>query len=265
MAGEHWPEAGMSEFEQALRTLALPASRIERDRLMFLAGRASAESVGRSSTPSTRAVGRSFTPSACLPDGREVRSTGPALSQADGVELRPTSSRWYWPAATVVSTCCAVVFGTLLIVSGGGPAAIPEQLAAPESDPVRPVIGERTMPEPAHGPAADQNAVAERPTTMAAAAPRKSRATAAGLFAFAAGSDDPSRLPSYLQMRRLVLEKGVDALASSMASGHAGEPVADIHASPAPTLRALDRPGHSEAGGDELFDGAFPAPHGGSL
>jgi hypothetical protein len=234
----------MNDFEQALRTLTLPASRMDRDRLMFLAGQAS-----------VRAVGRIFNPS----ESEGAGLTGTALTggKADGLEIRPTreragrsASRWFWPAATAVSTACAAVLAVLLVARGGGEASRP-QLAEGQGQ------GQRDSAPVFNAGAADavpSVAADPRETTGRGAVPRADRPEPAAVFPFAfARTPDVSRLPVYLQLRQLVLERGVDALPSSTSRRGLREPMADAHPAESP-WRAIDRPSRSTESGDDLLE-----------
>ena len=253
MAGEH-EQAEVNEFERALRTLAPAASRMDRDRLMFLAGRASAErGVGRSSTPSTLA-------------GRR--------EQAGREELRPTergrsAPRWLWPAATVVSTSCALIFGVLLVLRAGGPAAGVGDLADRAERPVaeRPDAPRANETESAAATAAraDVDPPVDAGTRTARPQPSARPSVDRHLaFGFASRDQDPDRLPVYLRLRQLVLEQGVEALSPSSPRGSA-ETIADAHPVRSPTLRAIDRPGRTDTGDGDVFDAGFPAGDAGRL
>lgn len=184
-------EAGAScELEQALATLRPSAGPIDRDRLMFLAGRAIGE----------RTLGGQ--PCAGL-----------------------VMSKWLWPSATAVSTLAATVLGVLLMVSHRPlvvrePAhpheAVPRQAVPPtQFEPYRGGLPPGTM-------ASDNAGMASR--NEIAAAPVETARIDIARVDFIPRTKLPR--PSYFQKREVALSLGVEALGSPLGSGRAEEQVA---------------------------------------
>ena len=140
------------ELERALALLRPAASSLDRDRFLFLAGRASAE----------------------VQPGAAVR-------------------RWVWPAATVVSSLCAVVLLVLLVMRTGPEANRGAGLEALRNEPPVPTLA----PVAVESPVETHLAVAEV-ARLAPTAEETSRALA------------PEA--NYHRLRSFVLAYGIDAL-----------------------------------------------------
>jgi hypothetical protein len=159
----------LAEVEAALASLQPAPSGVDRDRMMYLAGRASAEKAG--------------------PPAR-----------------RP-SAAWLWPCATAASVLVAVAFAALWIARGGQETA--EQPGPPPADAVRQPTVDRAVAESSGSPA-DASWEGWR--------------------------------NDYLELRRLVLADGVDAIQTPPSSARRHPAVPTWH----PGNRGLV---------EQLFDG----------
>jgi hypothetical protein len=109
------------ELEQALALLRPTASSLDRDRFLFLAGRASAEEV----------------------------------------EPGATFRRWMWPAATVVSSLAAVVLLVLLVMRTGPEANRTQRLEARGHKAPVPSVSPVAVESPVESPVETHSGVAE--------------------------------------------------------------------------------------------------------
>jgi hypothetical protein len=173
------PDATDRELEQALATLRPSTGRIDRDRLMFLAGRAMVE------RPSAR-----------------------------GMLL----GKWLWPGATAVSTVAATVLGLLLVVNQRPvvvqqprydypPHHVPPHHVAP------PFAGQRGLPGVA--PDEGMSASASHEITAAYYTSADRPASTARIDYVPRTSLPPS---NYVQKRQVALALGVEALGSPPSS-----------------------------------------------
>ncbi|MBW3542071.1 MAG: hypothetical protein KY476_17515 [Planctomycetes bacterium] len=210
MAGEAWSADELAEFAQSLRSLA-PRSTLDRDRLIFLAGRASAVR----SDPLQR-----------------VENAQTVRRPREGGHYQ---RRWLWPAATVVSTVCAIVLGAMLASRHPSPIDERENRLAderprpagtaegPDVARVTPDV-ERVAPTPAN------NSSPPLPHVRETGGPEHFRKLSAA----------PS---NYLSLRDLVLSEGIDAWKSDRPDARAGS---EMPSEPRPVLRAGDRPGRGD-------------------
>lgn len=104
-------EAPGDDVERLLASFAPRPSRLDRDRLMFLAGQAAA-----------------------------AGAVNPVVASVERAERRPRTP-WYWPASTVASTLCATVMCVVLVnqspdVPRGAPTALtPDEAPARSPSP----------------------------------------------------------------------------------------------------------------------------------
>ncbi|MCC6127026.1 MAG: hypothetical protein IT426_18865 [Pirellulales bacterium] len=107
---------GLKAFEAALASLVPRADRLDRDRLMFLAGQQSRtgfQPVENAGAMPTLAVGMSET------SGKSQHAHG---RRGHGTP----ASRWAWPAAFTAMTAVAVALAILLAIRPAGPIAGPD-------------------------------------------------------------------------------------------------------------------------------------------
>jgi len=134
----------LKAFEAALAALVPRGDRLDRDRLMFLAGQAS---VGGILSETAAAEG---TP-----------GVSPVRGKAHGQDARATTRRWAWPAAFSAMTAVAATL-LVIVVARPEPQVIVRTIPAPsqggplgntEGDPGRSVRGgPRAEPRPSWGP-----------------------------------------------------------------------------------------------------------------
>jgi hypothetical protein len=187
-------EGETRDFEQALTTLRPSAGPIDRDRLMFVAGRAMAE--------------------------RDV-------SQCDVAGRGAMLAKWLWPSATALSTVAASVLGLLLAMSHR-PLVVHERVYVHAPAPVSPT----TMEQPARAVPPDATLVDAvvlpgapgmmHSQGLAIAAP-VSRVDVARIDYAPRTSLPPS---NYVQTRQVALALGVEALGSWTPSGGVEHPTA---------------------------------------
>ena len=177
--------------EALLRRLRPRASGIDRDRLMFLAGQASAELQFRGEHVATEwcdSPSRTST----------TRSVAPQLDRA--------RRRWLWPAATSLATCASIVLAVLL-ANRPEPRVVREIVYVERPVPPSPDTSVATSRQN------DAQHVRDRADdTRPASAPRR-------LPAYAGPAD------SYLALREIALTQGVDALPKSSGGGESGAAV----------------------------------------
>ena len=216
------PNDEIREVEQALARLRPSAPGIDRDRLMFMAGQASARAIDTSQTVAAVAV------------------AGPIVAESAGLESTTANSglsAWLWPSATAISTLAAAVLGILLAISHR-PLVVREQVYIHPPTPSQPVNTPQGQERPpgmlVTGSASDGSPGMQPDITMAAtsAAGRVadgSHATIAeadfahtelGQVDLVPRTSPPA--PSYVHHRQVAIALGVDALGSGPASGVTG-------------------------------------------
>jgi hypothetical protein len=180
------------ELEQALATLRPDAGPIDRDRLMFLAGRATIERA---------MVERPWAGGMTLP-------------------------KWMWPGATAVSTIAATVLGLLLAISQR-PLVVREPVYVHAPVPPQQVLPPQFEPQPGRGlpgaMASDGLPGTPGMMEMTAEAPTAARVDVARVDYVPRTTLPPV---SYVQKRQLALALGVEALGSGTPPSGAEHPVA---------------------------------------
>jgi hypothetical protein len=181
------------ELEYALATLRPSAGGIDRDRLMFLAGRAMVERPG---------VG--------------------------GMML----AKWMWPSATAISTVAATVLGLLLAMSHR-PLVVREPVYVHAPGPSHPAPLPPFQPQPGGGLPGETFVEGSSAMPGVTVSPDAAAEVATGVFVARADMGRIDYVPrttlppaNYVQKRQIAISLGVEALGSGTAAGGAEHPVA---------------------------------------
>ena len=212
MSDKHQPDerrlpAELAAVERQLAGLAPAGPRIDRDRLMFEAGRAAAEA-------ELHAVHLGEGASVASSRSADQGTLTPALSPPRRIfDQRERGKRWFWPAATATMTAATVLLSVMLVRQDQRLHAVQLVSAERESTPAE---------APAATPSVDHDA-------------DDSLMLAESQDVWPLGGQ-PTR--GYLGARYVALTRGVDALA-----GRQPRPAVvadgDLHRSEPPTAREL--------------------------
>lgn len=142
--------------QQMLTRFAAAPARIDRDRLMFLAGRASAEGSGKSVQGSGDGRQGSELSTTFSVLSTECPAPGGSVAALNVPHQPRRHAAWLWPAATSLFATTSLVLLVMVIARPPAPPAVPAwdtpsvvavaEPSSPNAPPTRPAMADRSVP-----------------------------------------------------------------------------------------------------------------------
>lgn len=201
------------EIERLLGTFAARAPRVDRDRLMFLAGRAAAEAEANQRGELEQGAER---------NAELVPPTHPTSVVLESPQAR---TPWYWPVSTLISTSLALLLAVALVARGERTGSETHSIAGANSPST--ANDSKASTPAARNANADRDAPAPDENRADETAPRKNVERSAEELAppLVARREAPSdssltfHETKAIQWREVALRDGVDALPVSFDAG----------------------------------------------